>query len=608
MMKKKKSFLMIAAMMVCVGLLSGCGNEAKSGTLKLEEGVLSWKKVAKAAYYEVDMGAGKIVVKDTSYDLADECDYTGDFVVNVSSVRENGSKEEIGSIELTATSLAKPIVGIKEVDGEPYFTWKPVEGATGYTYDAQDGTGLQEVDAEEKEYLVKVTNATKQTIKVIANGNSDKNQLLIASESYYNYRSSHCFDMSLLAQYPILFTGNGVGQESIDVGTKLTKGVYDLEISMFIMDPHGYTLTGNGYWGRRIVGSDNKLQWFCENAVTNYPESADTIPKSDEITTAKVKLAVTRDGNITIPLYDFAKGEMVVIADVSYNGKSVLNAQGGVPNEVKEVEKFDVSTADKYLAYYKAPGGSYKEDQPELYEVKIPLKVADGNYDVAVTYYVCTATGDMISGNGTWGRRITGADKSKGPITWLNEYDLAEQYKGVDVPLPTETTTSKFNANVKNGICTLNALDFGAGEMIIVKDIRTGTAPSGNGIYVCTGNAADEFDVETTLGSDKRLTDITVTVSYKVYDVFGGSLEGNGSWGRRIKMDKTEFWLCEDAVTNYPNAKGTLPKANQVVTQDMKVVEINKRGVFTMNMYDFYAGEVVEIVSVKYNGEEILKK
>lgn len=608
MMKKKRSFLMIAAMIISIGLLSGCGNEAESGTLKLEEGVLSWKEVAKAAYYEVDMGAGKIVVNETSYDLADECDYTGDFTVTVSSVSENGSKKEIGSMELTSTSLSKPIIGIKEVDGEPYFTWKPVEGATGYAYDAQDGTGIQTVDTNAEEFLVKITNATQQTIKVTAKGTSDGKQLFIASESSYNYRSSDCFDMSLLAQYPLVFTGKGDVIGSMDVGTTLTKGVYDLELSLYVMDPHGYTLTGNGVWGRRVVSSDNKLNWFCEKPLENYPESEGTIPKSSEIVTVKVKLAVSRGGNITIPLYDFSKGEMVVIADITYNGKSVINENGGTPNEETEVEKFDVTTVDKYLAYYKSPGVTYTEEQAELFAVNIPLNVADGNYDVAVTYYVCTATGDMISGNGTWGRRIAGADVKKGPLEWLNEYDLAEQYPGVDVPKPTETITSKFNVNVKNGKCQLNALDFGAGEMIIVSDVKLGKTPSGNGIYVCKGNAIDEFDVQTTLSSNKRLTDATLTISYKVYDVFGESLEGNGSWGRRIKMDKTEFWLCEDAVTNYPNAKDTLPKADQVVTQDMKVVEINKHGVFTMNMYDFYAGEVVEIVSVKYNGEEILKK
>ena len=608
-MRQKKTIFIITMLIFFVGLLSGCGNEGKRETLKLEEGILSWEKDAKAAYYEVDMGAGKIVVNDTSYALANECKYTGDFVVAVSSVSKDGEKEEIGSMQLTSISLAKPNISVREVDGEPYFVWKAVEGSSGYTYDAQDGTGIQEIKENNKdEYFVKVTQSAKQTIKVTAKGSSDGKQLFIASESYYNYSTPYCFDMSMLAQYPVVFTGKGDVEDEIDVGTNLTKGVYELELSLYIMDPHGYNVTGNGVWGRRVVGLNNQLIWFCEKPLKNYPESEGTIPNSYETVTVKVKLAVNRCGNITVPLYDFLKGEMVVFADIVYNGKSVINANGGIPNEEAKVKKFDVSTVDKYLACYKAPGKSYSKEQAELFALKVPLKVADGTYDVAVTYYVCTATGDMISGNGTWGRRITGTDPEKGPMTWLNEYDVAERYKGVKVPLPTEEVTSKLSAEVKNGVCQLNALDFGAGEFIIVKDIKVGKTPNGNGVYVCTGNAIDQLDVETTLGGEKRLTDVTLTVSYKVYDAFGENLTGNGAWGRRLKMDKTEFWLCTDAVTGFPNAKGTLPKANQVVTQDMKVDEINKLGVFSLNLFDFHSGEVLEVVSVKYNGEEILKK
>ena len=127
-------------------------------------------------------------------------------------------------------------------------------------------------------------------------------------------------------------------------------------------------------------------------------------------------------------------------------------------------------------------------------------------------------------------------------------------------------------------------------------------------IFVSEGKISETFKVQTMLTGIPRYTDVTLSVTYKVSDIFGEKVEGNGTWGRRIDAGNKLYWICEEKVDNYPEAADTVPNPTKEVTKEFYFSEINKFGVITINMYDFFAGDVVEITSIKYNGKEVLVK
>lgn len=615
---KKTVFLSLAVMLcVSVMLLAGCGKEKDSekqvGSLKLEAGVLTWNAQENASSYEVDMGSGGENVTKLSYAIADKCDYIGDFSVTVRAVDATGKKTDIGTMEISAEALSKPMVQIGGTEEMPCFIWKAVEGASGYTYDAYDGKGRQKAEVnEEGNYSVPVTNLREQRITITAHGNSDGNKLLVSQEVTRMYSTSEMFDMKLLGSYPAVFTGDADSEVyPLKVGSTLEAGLYELEVSMYVMDPNGYRLTGNGIWGRRIKDQAGKHYWFCENAVTNYEkESVDTIPAPDKPVTLKMKLTVDRGGNVVLPFYSFDTGEKAVISDVRYNGVSVLNKSNGRANAIPEVKKFDLTKLDQYLAVYQSPGGYNRNNLPPFL-IELPAKLPDGTHHVKVSYYVCTSTGDMLEGNGGWARRLASELHVKnGPYVWLNQYDVADKYFGVDI-LPTERQTSTFTVEVKNGKFNLVAIEFAVGEMLIVEKVETVTKDlNKNGIFVSEGKTSEKFEVETTLKGKPRHGNLTLSITYKVSDVFGGSLSGNGQWGRRIVTDKNvHYWLCTTAVSDaYKESANTLPDATQTITQDFYFYEINKYGKITLDLFSFLPGEMVEILSIQYKGEEVLVK
>lgn len=587
---------------------SGCSKPSDADALKLENGVLTWSEVKDASSYEVDLGNGGKRVEKTSYDLTSAFEHDGKFAVTVRYVDNKGEREEIGTIDVTASFVQKAIIGVEGSEDELYFTWSQVDGAVSYSYDAHDGKGIQIAKKNEQgKYQVPITNLTEQMICVVANGTSDGTELFLSSESIYTYKNGRVFDMSLLAQYPSVYTGDGTLQDIFSVGTNLKKGIYDLEVSMYLMDSNGNRLTGNGTWGRRILDEAGQYIWFCDTAVEGFEESGSTIPNSDEVQQVKMNLNVDRGGNVLIPVYDFSIGDRIVVADITYNGKSVLNAEGGKVNPVEEIPKLDVTSLDNYLAVFRSPGGYYTE-APDKYKLEVPVKLSDGTHTVSVTYYVCDAAGGILEGNGMWGRRIAGVNPEGGPFVWLNEYDIGADYKAVEMPLPTQTKTSKFTVEVKDGKFTLVPLDFEKDELLIITDVKTAKEPEGNGVFVSEGKLSETFKVQTTLTGIPRYTDVTLSITYKVSDIFGEKIEGNGTWGRRIDGGGKLYWLCETAVDKYPEAAGTIPNPREEITKEFYFNEINKFGVITINMYDFGAGDVVEITSIKYNGQEVLSK
>lgn len=605
---KKQISVLITTILFFALFVSGCGRQSAADSLKLEKGVLMWNEVKDACSYEVDLGNGGRHTDKTNYDLTSAFEHDGEFTVTVRYLNENGERKDIGTIEVVASFMKKAIVGVEGYENKLYFSWLPVDGAISYSYDAHDGNGIQIAKkSEDGVYRVPITNLSEQMITVVAVGTSNENKLLLSSESVYTYKNGRVFDMSLLAQYPAVYIGDGKTQGIFKVGSNLKKGIYDLEVSMYLMDSNGNRMTGNGTWGRRILDKGDQYFWFCDTAVEGFEKSGGTIPNSDEIYKTTMKLTVDRGGNVLIPVYDFSIGDRIVVADITYNGKTVLNSEGGIANDVEEVEKLDVTSLDRFLAVFRSSGGYYIE-APDEYKFELPVKLSDGTHTVSVTYYVCDAAGGVLEGNGMWGRRIAGSNPDSGPFVWLNEYDINADYKATEIPLPTQTKTSKFTVEVKDGKFTLTPIDFNKDELMIVTDVKTARVPEGNGIFVSEGKISETFKVQTMLTGIPRYTDVTLSVTYKVSDIFGEKVEGNGTWGRRIDAGNKLYWICEEKVDNYPEAADTVPNPTKEVTKEFYFSEINKFGVITINMYDFFAGDVVEITSIKYNGKEVLVK
>ncbi len=589
-------------------LMTGCGDKKRNGKLILEDGVLSWKKAADASWYEVDMGSGGIRTEDTQYDLAANCELESCFTVSVRKVSEDGEKSKIGSLEIETKKLEAPIVSVEDKDGELYFVWKEVEGASTYTYDVHDGTGERESEADEDgRYSVPVEDSAKQMIRVTAKGGSEGNKVYLSNDTIYLYEGDTMFDPALMAKYPAVYVSKGLWVDSYEIGTTLSKGVYDVTVSFYMMDADGRTVTGNGLWGRRITDGAGTNFWFCETDVENF-ESADTIPSANTMVTRDMNVTVDKYGNLFLHVYDYNVDEQIVFADVVYNGKSVLNSEGGIANASKEVAKFDLTKADSYLKTWTSAGTWYTDD-PAGNTIELPVELSDGIHPVEVSYYVCDKEGDVITGNGMWGRRFAVGYEDAASYVWLNEFDIENAHNGIDLPEPTKLQTATFTVDVKNGKFKILALDFNQGEKVIISKVAAVQIPSGNGVFVSEGSGVEELSVTTTLAGDTRLSNVILEVTYTVSDIFGQSIAGNGIWGRRI-MDASgeESWLCETAVEGHDDSAKTLPKAEKTVTTKMQVAEINKKGIFTLKMHDFKALEMVKITSVKYNGKEVLKK
>lgn len=606
---KRRITTLISVFAFAVLTAVGCGKQDSVATLKVEDGIITWDAVKDARSYEVDIGNGGKTTYETSYDLTEILETAGEFTIEVRCVTVSGESEVVGKAEVKTELLEEPAVHTQTINKKAYFVWEKVEHADEYSYDAHDGKGYQVATADEDGlYKVQVTDTTEQLITVVAEGTSKEDILYLPAKTMYTYKDGNMFDMALLSKYPVVYTAGGEIEESLKVGSTLKKGIYDMKISLYVMDGNGNKVTGNGNWGRRLVSSDGVLHWFCDKELTNYKESANTIPNPNEPYTADVRFLVDRGGNIVVPFCDFLKGEKAVIASITYKGKNVISADGGKERPVEEVAKLDVDSVKNYVAKWVSPGGWYAENPHEDYEIKIPTKMEDGITSVQITYQTCQADGSMLEGSGMWGRRIAGADPASGPWEWLNEYDSGPDFKAVELPKPTEKRTVKMSVKVEKGYFKLTGMDFNAGEILFITDVVEAKTPTGNGIFVSAGEVTQQFKVKTTLTGKPRHTNVVLDVTYKVYDSFGDSLKGNGIWGRRFNGLGELNWICEDAVDGYPEAKGTLKSKSKTTTKRMQFSEVNKYGVITLNMYDFSAGEILEITSIKYNGKEVLKK
>ena len=450
---------------------------------------------------------------------------------------------------------------------------------------------------------MEITDDFEQLIRVVANGGSNGNQLYLSNEDYFQYSTDEVFDMTKLAQYPCVYTASGASQDTFVFGTTLTQGAWDLEITMYVMDSKGRTLQGNGQWGRRTSFHNTSLSWFCETAPSeSWPKAANTIPSSQKAETRTIKVDIDRHGNAYINFMHFNKNEMVVITDVRYLGKSRLNASGGLPNDVPEVKKLDMSVLKTAKGYYKGTDDDTKN------KVVFSTDLPDGTHIVDISYYLCKADGGPVYDNGKWGRRITDSNRVEtGPYFWLNEWDIGTSFPAVELPLPTEKANMRIAVDVKDGKFSLSFIHFLKDEMFIVNSITPVVIPEKNGLFVSKGITGEEFNITTSYTGVPRYNNITVDVTLRVYDLDGNSLTGVGRWGRRIVTDNSvNIWLTSQQVEDYKESYNTLPNKDQLITFSIYVAEVTKDGVITLKMPGFQIGECVEVVNIYHKGKLIM--
>ncbi len=605
-----KWLLTISLIMLCC---IGC-SKGKQTEISLDQGILSWKADKQAVSYEVTIGDVRVTCDEAKISLSELCEYEGQHTISVASVFDTGKKKEIGSFAITAVELEKPSVSMKESeDGTVVYEWKADENAGGYAYNPNDGYGVRKVEVEEDGMCrVSVDNKSAMTFTVIVKGASNENLFYIGNSFVYDYPGEILFDVADLGKYPFRQTSKGKWSDDLVIGTTLSKGVYDLEVSFYAMNSNGTTLAGIGMWGRRIELAsfqENQFSWLCDDVVNGNEATKDTIRPANELITCLFKeVKVNKYGDMTVHMRDFNEGEMLIVTDVKLDGKSVIAKE---IRKISDEEKivYDTSKMEHFLAVYKSDG-TWVET------MSIPTNLSDGVYKVEVGYQLMASNGSRLTGNGMYGRRI--ADASGGQAAWYCEYTRGTIMTGRELPLPTQEVKDIFTVKVKDGELQLTCYDFSKGEMVAVTSVKklSGTnyrynmtkLAGGKNVYTrqIDGWGADDFAIETTL---RQRQQIEVEITYAAVDEEGYMLTGNGMWGRRIVDDDNKFaWICatepsEGAI----EAVDTIMEPNKPVTKTMKVT-VNKKGRFTISMCDFLKGESVIVTDVKYQGKSILVK
>ena len=605
-MKKRISILLAIAAMATLGCM-GCSFK---GELSMKDGVLDWKKVEKAAYYEVKLNEVSLKCDEPKLNLAETCEYEGDYTVIVSYVANSGKKKEISSMEIKACYADEPKIIITDSDGQKSFTWKADENVIGYEYDLYDGYGSREAKAENNQYRVEFDGGKETLITVTAKGGSKDNVVFIDKKANYQFDGNEIFSLAELGKYPFYYTGTGGADETFTVGTTLERGNHDVELCLYVMDSKGMTLTGNGTWGRRFLDAKSKHIWFCAEELENYPESKDTIPIANQMVKVEVNTNINKYGEATFKIFNFLEGEMLVVADVLKDGKSVIADKVAV-HDPKDDIVFDIEKLDGFLAVYTGKGDtSIQADR----EFEIPVDLKDGVYRIEVSYQLMDASGKGLTGNGAWGRRISDVDMSE--LTWWCEYPLAPHTEGIeDMPSPAETLKTELPVIVQNGKCKILCLSFAKGDIMAVSTVKKisgsserfdiNTLKNYNNVFVSKGET-ERFRVETNLYERGRFE---LEITYYAMDKNGYMLSGNGTWGRRMMSENPdEIWICSTAPSEeHSDAVGTVPEPNKAVTKKI-TVSVNKKGRFFLDMYNFREGETIVITDIKYQGQSVIVK
>jgi len=376
-----KKYISVLLLVMAMAILTsvGCSSEEK---LTLKDGVLSWEAVKKATCYEVKLNEVSLNCDEPQVNLAEVCEYEGDYTVTVSYVQKSGKKKKIGTTEFEAQYVKEPEIIITENDGKKSFTWNVEENVTNYVYDLHDGYGNRVAQPDSGKCMVEIDDNKQTMITVTAKGSSKDGIVYLDTEVRYQFDGSEIFSLTDLVNYLFYYTCTGQAEEFV-VGTTLEQGSHEVELCYYIMDSKGMTVKGNGVWGRRFLDRAGQHTWICANDLPGWPESGDTIPIATQLVKSKARLTFNKYGETTIPVYDFQEGEMMVVADVLKDGKSVIAHQLAV-HDPKDDIVFDVSKLEDYLAVFKSTGAWY-DDKPEdsIFEIPVNLK------DAILLYYAC---------------------------------------------------------------------------------------------------------------------------------------------------------------------------------------------------------------------------
>lgn len=613
---KRRILLLLAIAGIAVLGCTGCNSNSDTADLSLENGILSWKAVKTAACYEVELNDISVICGEEQADLLKLCEYEGNYTVTVSSVSDSGKKKELGNLELSARALKKPEIYVTEsTENKMSFVWKAEEEAGGYQYNLYDGEGSRDVEiSEEGICKVDFDGELETMITVTAQGGSKDYELLLGNEESYVFDGNAIFNMADLKKYPFTHTATGKsGGEYLVAATTLPKGVYDLEISFYITNTNGESLSGNGTWGRRLLDRKNNL-WFCADEVEGWEGSGDTLPAANEQTTKECNVTVDKYGEIKLELFNWLENEMIIVADIKQDGKSVM-AKEFKPHDPDDDVVFDITKLNEFLAVYYGSGKWSADAEPGDNDLIIPTELADGIYQVEIGYQLMDAKGGMLIGNGMWGRRI--ADESMTTIVWWCEDAVEGQTDGIaKMPRPDTTLTSTFQVVVENGQFKIQCLNFSKGEIMAVSSVKKISGSSAHfdmntlknykNVFISSGPAAsyERFCVETTLCERGQFE---LEVTYYAMDQNGRMLTGNGTWGRRMMDEgRDELWICATAPSEeHGDAANTIPEPDTPVTRKMTVT-LNKTGRFYLNMHNFLKGETVVISDIKYQGKSIL--
>ena len=99
----------------------------------------------------------------------------------------------------------------------------------------------------------------------------------------------------------------------------------ELEVTYYAMSAEGYMLAGNGSWGRRMMDEGSDEIWLCASAPSSeHSDAVNTIPEPTKAVTRKMLVTLNNKGRFFLDMYDFQKGETIVITDIKYNGVSII--------------------------------------------------------------------------------------------------------------------------------------------------------------------------------------------------------------------------------------------------------------------------------------------
>ena len=76
---------------------------------------------------------------------------------------------------------------------------------------------------------------------------------------------------------------------------------------------------------RRIMTDSEEETWVCHSAPHEaHADAIGTVAEPTKAIKKTVQVAINKKGKFTLYMHDFKEGEMVVIKDVKYQGKSII--------------------------------------------------------------------------------------------------------------------------------------------------------------------------------------------------------------------------------------------------------------------------------------------